>query len=175
VKKKNIFMVATLSLLLGQTAFAESEGEQVFIERKPGYWIADVNNSAVPGMKVQYKECSNSETDKKLMSQSIQNDGMTKCDLKSKKSGTGVLSEMTCSGDAAGQKIKLVATFDAQGDFDKAFTIKGDMKMEGLPMPPIKMAMTYKYQGECPAGMKVGDMITEGLPGGPVKVNLLEQ
>jgi len=159
-KSQLVISSSLLVFLLVLCVSSAATAEEVSLNRKPGYWIADVDNSAIPGMKVKYKECSNSETE---------------CDLKSKKSGSGVLSEMVCSGDAAGQKIKLVATFDAQGDFDKAFTISGDMKMEGLPMPPIKMVMTYKYHGACPEGMKVGDMITEGLPSGPVKINLLEQ
>ncbi len=174
MKKKNIFIATVWCLLASQTVIAESDGEQVFLKRKPGYWIADIENSAMPGTKVQYKECSNEESDKKLLNQSLGNDGATTCDVNSKKSGSGYLSEMSCTGEAAGQTFKMSATFDAQGDFEKAFTINGSMTMEGLPLPPIKMVMKYKYQGECPAGMEVGDLITEGLPGGPKKINILK-
>ncbi len=167
-------MLSSLCLALLTPGFAFAKEEQVFMKRKPGYWIADIENSAMPGTKVKYKECSNEESDKRLLNQSLGNDSATSCDVSSKKSGSGYLSEMSCSGEAAGQTFKMSATFDAQGDFEKAFTINGSMTMEGLPLPPIKMVMKYKYQGECPAGMEVGDLITEGLPGGPKKINILK-
>jgi hypothetical protein len=149
------FSVIVVMLLVAPAAAAEMPA------RKAGLWqlTMTVDKGGMPPQVI--KQCIDAATDKKMNSVSggVGREQCPKQDIR--RVGDTIVVDSVCKTGPMTTTSHAVAS----GDFNSAYTVQIDSKVEGGPQIPgmpsgnTKMTLAAKWLGPCEAGQRPGDMI----------------
>ena len=171
--KTRVLASLTAALLAG--ALLPAAAQDKLPKRKAGLWEVTMQSpaqgqgQAMPPMKTQ--QCIDDKTDEEMQRKAMSdpNARMQCKQTAMRRLSNGVEVEMDCSG----QDGKMHSVSRMTGDMNSNYTV--DMRTTFSPprhgVSEMKMTMTARHAGACPAGMNPGDMRMGGMtfnPGGGV-------